>query len=213
MKRTFDELREEYVQSAFSEEEADRDPIVQFGRWFDAAVAEGLPLANACALATASPAAVPSARMVLLKGFDQRGFVFFTNYDSRKGQEIASNPHATLLFWWTALERQVRIEGTVERASSKESDGYFAERPRGSNLSALASRQSEVVGSRKSLEDEVEAVAAHWDGKELERPGFWGGYRVIPSAIEFWQGRASRLHDRLRYHRDGQAWKIERLCP
>jgi pyridoxamine 5'-phosphate oxidase len=164
-------------------------------------------------LATATPDGRPSARMVLLRGFDERGFRFFTNYESRKGGELAANPRAALVFWWGELERQVRIEGRVERTSRAESEAYFSSRPPGSQLSAAASPQSRVIDSRAVLERRVaELATGHQDG-ELPLPDFWGGFRLVHEVIEFWQGRPNRLHDRLRYRRDGNAWKLERLAP
>jgi len=182
-------------------------------RWFDDAAAEELPLANACALATTSPDGQPSARIVLLKDMSRDGFVFFTNYESRKGHELAHNPRAALLFWWPPLERQIRIEGSCARVSAEESDAYFRHRPRASNLSAMASAQSQVVKDRATLETAVETLDKRWYGHELERPENWGGLRLQPDAFEFWQGRADRLHDRLRYQRRADQWVRERLSP
>ncbi len=213
VKKTFDQLRAEYLRASFDEDEAREDPFEQFMRWFDDAADEGLPLANACALATVSAEGQPSVRVVLLKNMGPDGFVFFTNYDSRKGRELIGNPRASLLFWWPPLERQIRIEGSCARVSSEESDEYFRQRPRASNLSAMASAQSEVVPDRSTLEAQVRALDEKWYGHELERPENWGGFRLWPEAFEFWQGRADRLHDRLRYRRSGERWVRERLCP
>jgi pyridoxamine 5'-phosphate oxidase len=164
-------------------------------------------------LATAGPDGQPSARVVLLKRFDARGFVFFGNHESRKAEDLARNPTAALLFWWPDLHRQVRVEGGVERLGAADSDAYFATRPRASNLSAMASRQSRVVASRAALEADVSSCTTAWEGRELERPGNWGGYCLMPRAFEFWQGRQDRLHDRLRYRAAAQGWTRERLCP
>ena len=172
-----------------------------------------IPEPNAMTLATAGPDGRPSARIVLLRGYDARGFVFFTNYESRKGRELEANPHAALVFHWHDLERQIRIEGPVERTSAEESDAYFETRPVGSRMGAWASRQSEVIADRKTLEDRVRALELEYPDGQVRRPDYWGGYRVIPSVIEFWQGRPSRLHDRLRYTRSAHGWFIERLSP
>ena len=193
------------------------DPVAQFDRWLEQARAKGLPLPQACALATASRDARPSVRMVLLKDADARGFTFATNCASRKGRELAENDNAALLFYWHALGRQVRIEGRVERVSAEESDAIFAARPRDSRLSALASRQSEPVSSREELEERVRALTAEHDGKDVERPDFWGGYRLVPDAFEFWQHRENRLHIRFAYARAVAAyaagWTITELQP
>ena len=189
------------------------DPLRAFEDWFRDAAANGARMPEAVALATATPDGEPSARMVLLKGADAHGFVFYTGYESRKGGELAANPRAALLFYWEAVGRQVRVEGTVSQVSAGESDAYFASRPLGSRLSALASRQGEVVPGREVLEARVEELAAGLGGGEPVRPGYWGGYRLDPSVYEFWQHRDDRLHDRLRYRRDGDRWVVERLSP
>lgn len=190
-----------------------RDPIAQFGEWYERALAKEKPLPNAVALATANRSGRVSARMVLLKSFDARGFVFFTNYHSRKGQDLARNARATLLFYWGNLARQVRVEGRIAKVTRRESDDYFATRPRGSQLSAWASRQSEVVPNRAVLE-QCMAESARRYPDEVPRPPHWGGYRLAPDAIEFWQNRDDRLHDRLLYRRSRNGrWMIERLAP
>jgi pyridoxamine 5'-phosphate oxidase len=193
------------------ESDLDPDPLRQFAVWFEEAGAAGLRAPEAMALATAAADGHPSVRMVLLKSFDERGFIFFTGYESRKGAELAANPRAALLFYWDPLGRQVRIEGPVERVSGTESDAYFASRPRGAQISASVSPQSRVVESRAHLE--AAAAELHARGGELSRPPAWGGFRVAPETYEFWQHRANRLHDRLRYSRDAAGWKIERLAP
>lgn len=205
-------LRKEYLRERFDEGDASPDPFAQFGRWFDEALKAEVPEANAMTLATANRDGVPTARIVLIKAFDPRGFVFFTNYASRKGRELAENPRACLLFHWVALERQVRIEGTIEKVAEAESDAYFAERPLGSRHGAWASTQSAVIASRESLEEKVAQIAREM-GDAPPRPPHWGGYRLKPSLFEFWQGRPSRLHDRLQYRPAGAAWHIERLSP
>ncbi len=210
----FSDLRREYMQRGLHESELAEDPFSQFQRWFDAAVEAELPEPNAMTLATATPDGRPSARMVLLKQVDERGFVFFSNYESRKGGELAQNPRAALVFFWVQLERQVRVEGAVERVSAEESDAYFHSRPRGSQLGSAASHQSQVISGREVLERRVAELEAQYGEGEIPRPDFWGGFRVIPEVVEFWQGRANRLHDRLRYRKDDNGqWVVERLSP
>jgi pyridoxamine 5'-phosphate oxidase len=189
------------------------DPVRQFRRWFDEARAEGVALAEACALATASADGRPSVRMVLLKDADESGFVFATSYLSRKARDLSENPHGALLVYWHQLGRQVRVEGKVEQVSPSESDAIFLARPRASRVSALASRQSETVESRETLEVRVRELEAELEGREVERPDFWGGYRLVPDQFEFWQHRENRLHIRFVYRRDAEAWRIELLQP
>ncbi len=192
----------------------DPDPIKQFAKWFEDAEAAHPKLPNAMTLATATSDGKPSARMVLLKGFDQDGFVFFTNYESQKGRELDENPNAALVFYWSGLDRQVRIEGRVRKTSQEESEAYFKTRPVESRLSAWASKQSSTVSHRQVLEDEMERLVLEYEDKEIPLPHYWGGFRLEPSLIEFWQNRPNRLHDRFRYRRqpDGR-WMIKRLSP
>jgi pyridoxamine 5'-phosphate oxidase len=206
-------MRHDYRLGVLIEADAAPDPVAQFRRWFDDAIAAAVPEANAMTLATVDPIGQPAARIVLLKGFDERGFVFFTNYLSRKGQELSANPKASLLFFWPALERQVRIDGTVEPTSRSESEAYFHTRPVASQIGALASQQSRVIPNRAGLEQRAADLAKQLAGKTIPTPDYWGGYRLTPSAVEFWQGRESRLHDRLLYTRSGDRWKIDRLSP
>jgi pyridoxamine 5'-phosphate oxidase len=206
------DLRQEYMRAGLAEADVDRDPIRQFERWFADALNANLPLANAMTLATVGADGAPSARVVLLKGVERGTFTFYTNYGSRKARELAARAAACLVFMWSPLERQVRIDGTVERVSPEESDAYFASRPLGARLSAWASPQSETVAARAFLEAAMAAARSRY-GDSPPRPAHWGGYRVRPSALEFWQGRADRLHDRLLYTREGEAWRIVRLAP
>ncbi|WP_104011936.1 pyridoxamine 5'-phosphate oxidase [Burkholderia anthinoferrum] len=212
---TLADLRINYSRASLDEADAAPDPFAQFDRWFKEALAAKLPEPNTMTLATVGADGRPSARIVLIKGVDERGFVFFTNYESRKGHDLAVHPHAALLFYWIELERQVRIEGRIEKTSAEESDRYFASRPLGSRIGAWASDQSTVIDSRATLEAREKAVGERY-GDNPPRPPHWGGYRLVPDAIEFWQGRPSRLHDRLLYTRDAAAapgWTISRLSP
>jgi pyridoxamine 5'-phosphate oxidase len=203
----------EDTREGLAEADVAPDPVVQFGRWYDDARSAGLVEPSAMTLATATAGGVPSARMVLLRGVDRRGFVFYTNYESRKAAELAANPLAALVFWWGELQRQVRVEGRVERTSREESAAYFRTRPPGSRLSAWASPQSRVILGREVLEERVAEVAAGHPGGDVPLPPFWGGYRLVPEVVELWQGRPNRLHDRLRYTRAAGGWRIERLAP
>lgn len=206
------DLRQEYMRAGLTESQADADPVRQFERWFEDALRARLPLPNAMSLATVTAAGAPSARIVLLKGIDRGGFVFYTNYLSRKGRELERRASACLLFLWSELERQVRIDGAVEKVTAEESDAYYATRPLGARLSAWASAQSAPVASREVLEKSMQEAASR-HGDHPPRPAHWGGYRVIAQEIEFWQGRSDRLHDRLLYRRAGSSWTIERLSP
>jgi len=199
---------------AFRKKDAAPDPIQQFDRWFQDAVAAEPELPEAASLSTAGTDGRPSARIVLLKDFDERGFVFYSNYESRKGRELNENPHAALVFYWRQLKRQISITGRVDKVSRKQSEAYYKTRPRGSQIGGHASRQSEVISSRKVLEERIREVTIEYEGKEIPLPSYWGGYRLNPEAIEFWQGRSDRLHDRLLYtlQSDG-GWQIERLSP
>ena len=231
------DIRREYNLGGLRRADLDADPLVQFRKWFDQAIGaragggvrrffirlyKGLLLItgtsatdlNAATLATADPTGRPSARVVLLKGVDQRGFIFFTNYESRKGKELTENPHASLVFYWPDLERQVCIAGTVTRIPTEESEAYFKTRPKGSRLAAWASHQSDVVSDRAMLEKRWKELQAKYPGEEVPLPPYWGGYVLSPTRIEFWQGRPSRLHDRFRYlRRLDNTWQIDRLWP
>jgi pyridoxamine 5'-phosphate oxidase len=207
------QLRVDYKRAALSERDAASDPFELFTRWFDEAVAAAIPEPNAMTLATVDAAGRPAARIVLMKGIDTRGVVFHTNYDSRKGRDLAANPRAALLFFWVGLERQVRIDGTAERVSAEDSDAYFAARPRDSQISAWASPQSAPVSDRAWLEARFAECEARFASGAVPRPPHWGGVRVVPDRFEFWQGRASRLHDRLVWSRQGDRWTIGRLAP
>jgi pyridoxamine 5'-phosphate oxidase len=206
-------LRKEYTSAGLDKADVDPDPIVQFHEWFEKVIDADLHEPNAMVLATATRDGRPSARTVLLKGYDERGFVFYTNYEGRKARELETNPICALLFYWGELERQVRIEGRASRLSGEESDTYFAGRPRGSRLGAWASEQSRSVEDRSILEERLRALETEYEGRDIPRPLFWGGYRVEPDTVEFWQGRENRLHDRLVYLRNEGGWKIVRLQP
>ena len=207
------DLRREYALARLDEKDVSRDPIAEFARWFAEAQAAEVEEPNAMVLATATPDGAPSARVVLLKGFDERGFVFFTDYRSRKGAELEANPRAALVLHWSELERQVRITGDVTRTSAEESEAYYRSRPLGSRLGAWVSHQSQAIPSRDVLEGGLREVERRFAGGDVPLPPYWGGYRVKPGAIEFWQGRQNRLHDRIRYEREGDGWRIERLAP
>lgn len=217
MDRAISDLRKDYTFQALNEADVNPNPFEQFRIWFDQALAAQLLEPNAMTIATASPDGIPSARIVLLKGLDERGFVFFTNYNSHKGQELQANPHAAIVFLWRELERQVRIQGTVEKVEAAESDAYFHSRPLGSRLGAWASDQSVVIPDRDVLEDKLKQLEASYPDGEIPRPDHWGGFRVKPTVMEFWQGRSNRLHDRLRYRKLGdpgdKIWQIDRLAP
>jgi pyridoxamine 5'-phosphate oxidase len=213
MKQEISDIRKDYKLRTLNEEDVTADPIEQFTRWWSEAIYSEIDEVNAMTLATATKDGVPSARIVLLKGYNENGFIFFTNYNSHKGQELAENPRAALVFFWKELERQVRIEGMVEKVSAKESDEYFNTRPSGSRIGAWASPQSSIIENR----DVIELSAKKYDAtfkEEIPRPPYWGGYIVMPVKIEFWQGRSSRLHDRIQYTKQSdEGWEIRRLAP
>lgn len=210
--RSLADLRRDYARESLDEHDVASDPFEQFARWFDEALKSELPEPNAMVLATAGADRRPSARTVLLKGYDHTGFVFYTNYDSRKGVAMRDNPQASLLFVWLELERQIRIEGSIEKTSAEDSDDYYRIRPLESRLGAWASSQSRPMGSRQAIEQAF-AEARRQHGSDPARPPYWGGYRVIPDCFEFWQGRPSRLHDRIEYRLESNAWAIRRLAP
>lgn len=208
------DLRRNYSLESLSEVDVLSDPLEQFKRWFEEALNSQLPEPNAMTLATATPDGLPSARTVLLKGLEAGGFVFYTNYESRKGRELDGNPHAALLFTWLELERQIRIEGRVEKVSEETSNDYFRSRPKGSQIGAWASPQSHVISGREVLEEKIQELTETFKhDDELPLPPFWGGYVVKPVLLEFWQGRENRLHDRILYTLKGQHWNVERLAP
>ena len=208
------DIRRDYSLKTLNEDEVADSPFLQFADWWQQAIESEIDEVNAMTLATASLEAVPAARIVLLKGYDEKGFVFYTNYESAKGRELAENPKASLLFFWKELERQIRITGIVEKVSAAESDEYFLSRPTGSQIGAWASPQSHVIENRSWLEKQVKLLEEKFSNDAVTRPSHWGGYRVKPVIIEFWQGRSSRLHDRLQYSlQENGTWKIERLAP
>ena len=213
MSESIDNIRRDYGKGMLREEEISADPFQQFKIWFEEACRKESHEPNACALATCGAGGQPSLRMVLLKRYDDRGFVFFSHYESKKGQDLSACARAALLFYWPALERQVRIEGLVEKTSSRESDEYFLTRPIEAQLGACVSKQSRVLSSRAELDEAVSSYKFDSGDRALTRPALWGGYRVIPERYEFWQGRASRLHDRFLYEQGGSAWVRSRLWP
>lgn len=207
-------MRKDYSLAGLQEKDLAKDPFRQFDRWFQEAEAARITEPNAAVLATAARDGRPGARVVLLKGVDGRGFVIYTNYESRKGRELEANPRATLLFPWVALERQVIVEGPVQKVNRAEAEAYFHSRPRASQVGAWASAQSSVIAGRAVLEESFRAIEEKYAGREVPLPPHWGGYRIAPETVEFWQGRRSRLHDRLRYRRaEGGEWVVERLAP
>lgn len=213
MSAAISDLRNEYTLSGLDKTDVLSDPIAQFRRWFDAALNARVPEPNAMHVSTVTAEGRPDGRIVLLKDVSEVGFTFFTNYESRKGRELTDHPFATLTFFYPELERQIRIEGQVEKVSPDESDAYFNSRPRGSQIGAWVSHQSTVIDSRDVLETRQRELEAQFAGQPVPRPPYWGGFRVIPDVLEFWQGRPSRLHDRIRYRKDGDNWLIERLSP
>lgn len=212
-KEMIQSLRQDYRSAELSEKDADKNPIKQFEKWFSAAIDAQLYEPNVMTLATADKSGKPNARIVLLKGFDENGFSFYTNYLSTKGKEIKKNPLACLVFFWAELERQVRIEGKIEKLSKEASEKYFHSRPIGSQIGAIVSPQSQIIADRKILELKVEGLTAQYEGKTIPKPAHWGGYIVKPTSIEFWQGRTSRLHDRLKYDLINGKWQMNRLAP
>jgi pyridoxamine 5'-phosphate oxidase len=213
MADTLAEMRRDYETRGLRKADLLDEPLAQFRRWFDEARDAGLQEPNGMALATVDAAGQPAARTVLLKGVDRRGLSFFTNLDSRKARELAANPKAALLFWWSPQARQVRFEGEIEAVADADADAYFASRPRGSQIGAWASAQSSVIADRAALEAAEDGIAKRFAAAEVPRPPFWGGYRLVPGRVEFWQGRRDRLHDRLCFTRHADGWTIERLAP
>lgn len=214
MTKNIADIRRDYSFETLTEQQAAPDPVLQFGRWWDEALHAKIDEVNAMTLATASSDGLPSARTILLKGFNENGFVFFTNYESFKGQQLAENPKACLLFFWKELERQVRITGIVQKISAADCDEYFNSRPEFSRIGTWASPQSRVIENRQWLDNRFNELVREMKGSEIKRPPYWGGYNVKPIVVEFWQGRPSRLHDRIQYTlEDNGSWKIERLAP
>ncbi|GAB4018113.1 pyridoxamine 5'-phosphate oxidase [Spirosoma koreense] len=213
MSAAISDLRNEYTLSGLDKTDVLPHPIAQFRQWFDAAVNAHIPEPNAMHISTITAEGRPDGRIVLLKDVSDTGFTFFTNYESRKGQELAAHPFAALTFFYPELERQIRIEGRVEKISAAESDAYFNSRPRGSQIGAWVSHQSTVIQDRAELDNRQRELEANFADQAIPRPPYWGGYRVVPDAVEFWQGRPSRLHDRIRYRKEGDNWLIERLSP
>ena len=212
-KETIQNLRQEYKSAELNEQDVIKNPIAQFEKWFTDAMSAQLYEPNVMTLATADKSGRPNARIVLLKGVDEEGFSFYTNYLSQKGKEIKKNPYACLVFFWAELERQVRIEGRIEKLDKETSEQYFHSRPTGSQIGAIASPQSQVIESRNNLELKVQELTQQYEGKPITKPAHWGGYIVKPTSIEFWQGRPSRLHDRIKFTLVNGSWKIERLAP
>ena len=213
-KSTIQNLRQDYRSASLSKSDVDKNPFQQFSKWFKEALNAKVTEPNAMTIATSNKNAIPSARIVLLKEFNEAGFVFYTNYNSQKGKELEENPHAALIFFWGDLERQIRIEGVVEKVTEEDATEYFNSRPKGSQLGALTSPQSETIPNRAFLEYKLADLEKEYHYKDIPKPAHWGGYRVIPNKIEFWQGRTSRLHDRIVYLKnDDQSWRFERLAP
>jgi pyridoxamine 5'-phosphate oxidase len=212
-KEMIQSLRQDYRSAELSEKDTEKNPIKQFEKWFKAAIDAQLYEPNVMTLATADKSGKPNARIVLLKGFDENGFSFYTNYLSQKGKEIKKNPQACLVFFWAELERQVRIEGKIEKLSKEASEKYFHSRPVGSQIGAIVSPQSQIITDRKALENKVEELTNQYEGKTIPKPAHWGGYIVKPTSIEFWQGRTSRLHDRIKYDLINGKWQTNRLAP
>jgi pyridoxamine 5'-phosphate oxidase len=213
MNQAIADIRKDYKLRSLLEEDVLPDPLAQFATWWNEAVTSQIEEVNAMTLATATKDGIPSARIVLLKGFNEQGFMFFTNYESQKGKELAENPNAALVFFWKELERQVRIEGVVEKVSEKISEDYFMTRPKASQIGAWASNQSTIIQSREIIENKVNNLNQQFGEDQIPKPGYWGGYNLNPTKIEFWQGRRSRLHDRILYSKNDGSWKIGRLSP